>query len=78
MGEPSKYIFLKTALAKARQDKSLTQAEVALRLGRPQSFISKYECGERNLDVVEFVEVCRALSVDPQILIRQMEDNDAS
>jgi transcriptional regulator with XRE-family HTH domain len=43
----------------------MTQAEVALRLGRPQSFVSKYESGERYLDVVEFVEVCAALGASP-------------
>lgn len=44
---------------------ALTQAQVAQRLKRPQSFVSKYESGERQLDVVEFVAVCKALGVLP-------------
>ena len=52
-------------LVEARKDADLTQAELSLRLNRPQSFVSKYERGERRLDVVEFGEVARALGVDP-------------
>jgi transcriptional regulator with XRE-family HTH domain len=48
----------------ARNDAGLTQVQVAAALKRPQSFVSKYESGERNLDVVEFVTVCRALRVN--------------
>jgi Helix-turn-helix len=44
---------------------ALIQAQVAQRLKRPQSFVSKYESGERQLDVVEFVAVCKALGVLP-------------
>ena len=49
------------------------QADVAGRLGRPQSFVSKYESGERRLDVVEFLEVCAAIQADPVQVIRQVE-----
>jgi transcriptional regulator with XRE-family HTH domain len=38
---------------------SLTQAEVARRLSRPQSFISKFETGERRLDFVELQYLAR-------------------
>lgn len=59
------YERLTKALANARREAGLTQTEVAGRLRRPQSFVSKYEQGERQLDVVEFVAVCRALDADP-------------
>ena len=49
----------------ARKTARLTQAELAGRLNRPQSFVSKYERGERRLDVVEFGEVARAIGLDP-------------
>jgi transcriptional regulator with XRE-family HTH domain len=45
---------------------------VAAKLKRPQSFVSKYESGERSLDVVEFIAVCRALKVAPSMLIEQL------
>jgi hypothetical protein len=35
------------------------------RLGRPQSFVSKYENGERQIDVAEFIEILSALGADP-------------
>jgi transcriptional regulator with XRE-family HTH domain len=43
----------------------MTQADVAKELRRPQSFVSKYESGERNLDVIEFLSVCRVVGVAP-------------
>ncbi len=48
-------------LKEARVAKSLTQADVAKRLGVSQSYVSKYESGERRLDFVETAEVCKAL-----------------
>lgn len=52
-------------LVEARKNAGLTQTELSSRLDRPQSFVSKYERGERRLDVVEFGEVARALGGDP-------------
>jgi transcriptional regulator with XRE-family HTH domain len=52
-------------LVAARKKADLTQAELSSRLNRPQSFVSKYERGERRLDVVEFRDVACALGVDP-------------
>lgn len=59
------YKRLRESLVEARKSATLTQAELAARLARPQSFVSKYERGERRLDVVEFGEVARALRIDP-------------
>ncbi|HEX2256392.1 MAG TPA: helix-turn-helix transcriptional regulator [Afifellaceae bacterium] len=44
----------------------LTQGEVARRLHRPQSFVAKYEGGERRIDVVEFIAIAQALGRDPR------------
>lgn len=46
-------------LRQARLDSGLTQAEVAARLKRPQSFVSKCESGERRVDVVELSKFAR-------------------
>ena len=43
----------------------MTQHALALRLKKPQSFVAKYEGGERRLDVVEFIRISRAMDVDP-------------
>lgn len=42
-----------TALVDARNRAGLTQQEVATELGKPQSFVSKCESGERRVDAVE-------------------------
>ncbi|RUU13742.1 XRE family transcriptional regulator [Mesorhizobium sp. USDA-HM6] len=52
-------------LVSLRTAKGLTQAQVAEMLGRPQSFVAKYEGGERRLDVIEFLDVTAALDADP-------------
>jgi transcriptional regulator with XRE-family HTH domain len=51
-------------LVVARKAAGLTQVEVALHLDKLQSFVSKYEHGERRLDFTEFMEIADNLSVD--------------
>ena len=63
---------LQELLIAKRSAAGLSQAEVAHRLQRPQSFVSKYESGERRLDVVELLEVADALSTDPRKLIAEL------
>lgn len=60
----SAYEHLCSLLVAARETVGLTQSDLATRLGRPQSFISKYETGERRLDVLEFLQICQALDAD--------------
>ena len=60
-------------LKKLRAKKEVTQLQLADLLGRPQSFVSKYESGERRLDVLEFIQVCNALGEPPSIVIQQIE-----
>ena len=59
------YRKFRELLVETRKTVGLTQAELSQRLNRPQSFVSKYERGERRLDVVEFGDVARALEIDP-------------
>jgi transcriptional regulator with XRE-family HTH domain len=70
------YRALQKALEDVRRRKRLTQAEVAERLGKPQSFVSKYEGGERTLDVIEFLEVCKALDADPHSVLDAVGTRD--
>ncbi|THF64695.1 helix-turn-helix transcriptional regulator [Pseudothauera nasutitermitis] len=65
----SQYRILRSLLVCTREQAGLTQQDVARALGKPQSFVSKYERGERRLDVTEFVEVAFVLGVDPGELI---------
>src|SRR3546814_9556295 len=63
---------LQKLLARVRKAKNLTQVDVAERLGRPQSFVAKYEGGERRLDVIEFIDVAEALETDPRTLLAKL------
>ncbi len=63
-------------LIKARKDAKVTQDEVAEKLNRPQSFVSKYENGERRVDVIEFLQIAQAIGFDPVGFIRKILRND--
>jgi transcriptional regulator with XRE-family HTH domain len=63
-------IVLRTELRNLRKRQRLTQAQVANRLRKHQSFVSKYECGERRLSVIEFIDVVRALGAEPAAVLR--------
>lgn len=67
---------LRDALLETRRKRGLTQVVIAALLNKPQSFVSKYESGERRLDVIEFLEVCKALKVNPATIIQQLEIDD--
>ena len=53
------------SLKQARKRARLTQQQLAERLDRPQSFVAKYESGERRVDVAEFIAIARAIGADP-------------
>lgn len=67
------YRLLLAELIATRKSTEMTQAQLGEMLGRPQSFVSKFESGERRLDVVEFLAVCRALSADPYKIMRKVD-----
>jgi transcriptional regulator with XRE-family HTH domain len=60
-----RYKRLCQLLIVTRKRKKLTQAVVAELLDKPQSYVSKYESGERRLDVVEFLDIAAALGIQP-------------
>ena len=62
-------VFLRL-LKELRLSRDLTQVQVATRLKVPQSFVSKYEMGERRLDFVETVLLCEALGISIEELAR--------
>jgi transcriptional regulator with XRE-family HTH domain len=59
-------------LIEARQGASLTQQDLAVRLRRHQSFVAKYEGGERRLEVIEFVQICRAIGITPELILKKI------
>lgn len=66
------YAALLEGLIAARKRQGLTQQAVADLLGKHQSFVSKYESGERRLDVVEFCQIAKAMKEDPVKLLQDM------
>ena len=66
----AEYARLVETLIAVRKDAGIRQQALAKKLGRPQSFIAKYEGGERRIDVVEFITIARALGADPVKLFR--------
>lgn len=60
-------------LKEIRLDAGLRQADLAEKLGEPQSYISRYESGEQRLDLIELSAVCRALNFPLAKLIAEFE-----
>lgn len=60
-------------LRKLRMDKEMRQQDVADSLGEPQSFVSKYEIGERRLDILELREICHVLGYSLPDFCKELE-----
>ena len=75
MAQHDRYSLLQYSLIEIRHARGLTQVEVANRLNKPQSYVSKYESGERRLDVVEFLDICDALETNPMSILGKLGGN---
>jgi len=69
----AKYDYFRELLLAARKSAGLTQIDLGKQLSRPQSFVSKFERGERRLDVVEFLEIASVLGVDRNEFLLKLE-----
>lgn len=74
MLERQRYELLRSELKNARLQAKMLQADLAKRLKKPQSYISKVESGERNLDVIEFISYCDALEIEPSKWLKRLAD----
>lgn len=70
----NEYEFLLGRLISARRAAGMTQQDLASRLDKPQSFVSKYERRERRLDLIEFVLICGCLGLNSSKILREVED----
>ncbi|MBC3810087.1 helix-turn-helix domain-containing protein [Undibacterium aquatile] len=68
--DPNSQVF-RQMLVEARTSRGLLQADLADKLQRTQSFVSKYERGERRLDFPEFITIADALGVDVTAFIEE-------
>jgi transcriptional regulator with XRE-family HTH domain len=67
-----RYERFRRMLIAERERFGFTQTQLAEALGRPQSFVSKYETGERRIDVEEFLQIAEALQTDASRFIRAL------
>ena len=63
---------LRHELREARLRSGLRQLDVALKLGKPQSYVAKVESGERRIDLIEALDLCQVVSLDPKVLIKKL------
>lgn len=63
---PQEHEVVGAALAALRQRAGITQVVLAKRLGKPQSFVSSYEAGQRRIDLLELVRIVEALGGKPR------------
>jgi transcriptional regulator with XRE-family HTH domain len=70
LAERSRFLSL---LRQVRRDAGLRQKDLAKKLGEPQSFVSRYECGERRLDVLELRQICRILGISLAEFVRRLD-----
>ena len=68
------YAALVAALVATRKEAGLTQRELASRLGREQSFIGRIEQGQRRVDLVEFLWICKACGADGKSRLADVAD----
>lgn len=73
-----RYALFLALLVQARKEAGLTQSELAARLGKPQSYVSKAERGERRLDLIESIDVMEQLGVEPSVVILRLLKQIAS
>jgi len=64
---------LRELLREVRRSAGLNQVELAKKLKRPQSYVSKYEIGERRLDLIELREICLILGISLSVFIKRFE-----
>jgi transcriptional regulator with XRE-family HTH domain len=65
---------LQFLLRQIRREAGLRQVDLGERLGQPQSFVSKYELGERRLDIMQVRSVCTAVGISLEEFARRLED----
>lgn len=67
------YRFFLTMLVEERRKAGLSQQQVAERLNRPQSYVSRYESGQTRIDAVELVRLGRAIGFDASRIVHAIE-----
>lgn len=67
------HLELQRILVDRRLKADLSQVELADKLGKPQSFVSKYESGERRLDAIELIEVAEEMGCMAEAIVTELK-----
>jgi len=67
------YTVFITMLRQERVKSGLTQIDVAESLKKPQSYVSKYESGQRKIDVIEFINICHVIKLNAGLFLVEVE-----
>jgi len=67
------YAILLRLLREARREAQITQVELAARLGQTQSFVSKVECGDRRLDIIQLRTILRHVGLTLPVFVDRLE-----
>lgn len=65
--------LLRQLLREARENAELRQLDVAEVLGVPQSYVAKVESGERKISFIEVIDLCKAVGLDPHVLVDRLK-----
>jgi len=71
---PDQHKVVGGVLAAARKREGISQDDLALRLNKPQSFVSSFENGQRRVDLLEFLKICDAIGVGAENLFKQVKE----
>lgn len=63
---------LRKELRVARLAAGLRQVDVARLLGKPQSYVAKIERGDRRVDLIETLDICKVIGLDPSRLVKRL------
>jgi transcriptional regulator with XRE-family HTH domain len=78
MDSSPRYRHFRALLRKIREEAYLNQAQLAEKLGKPQTFVSKTELGERRIDFLETLDFCAACNVSPSRFVARLQKSSAS
>ena len=69
----AEYSVLVELLRDTREKAEVTQIELAEQLGTSQSFVTKYECGERRIDLIQLRTICGILGISLRDFVAEFE-----
>jgi DNA-binding transcriptional regulator YiaG len=67
-----RYKLFLSMLVSIREEKGISQRALSKKLKKSPTYVSKYERGERRLDVIEFLDIVKVLEADPYKIIRKI------